>query len=570
MPSTIKLVENLLTYSAEPALSGNGRYLVFNSSTPPDNPNDKQFWQGRMAEFIFRKDFQTGEVVRLSGNDPWCISDDAAISYDGNIVVYNSWEPKGNGDLMPQLMARNMNTGQITLVSGDAWGNKSDAGCFNPSISADGRFVCFVSDAKNLVPGNYSGRGEVFVKDLLTGVLSRITNHPQGTFGPKISSDGRTVLYSTDDSKLIALNLASGVQKIINQGQQGALLPVTESAISGDGRHIVFDVDSGGDKNGLYYMNMDSGTLSTIHSFGSSPSLSHDGRYVSYTGYGKLYLKDMQTGVVSVLNDTRAAKAQISDDGGQITFLQFEKPLYTSVFSVNLSGNTDPLLGTTDNDTIYGTPGNDIIKGFGGNDMLFGGAGNDILSGGEGKNILDGGTGIDTAVFDGRRDYFTVSKVGNEIKVNGASWVNSENTLTGIERLKFDNACIAFDVDGNGGQAYRLYRAAFDRMPDKGGLGFWIRALDNGVSFESVAQDFLHSPEFARLYGTQLNNHEILTKFYNNVLHRAPDAGGFKFWLDALDAGVSRSHVLAEFSESPENKAALIGVLQQGFEYYQS
>ena len=49
------------------------------------------------------------------------------------------------------------------------------------------------------------------------------------------------------------------------------------------------------------------------------------------------------------------------------------------------------------------------------------------------------------------------------------------------ERLTFSDANIALDIDGNAGQAHRIYKAAFDRAPDLGGLGFWINTLDNGA-----------------------------------------------------------------------------------------
>ena len=85
---------------------------------------------------------------------------------------------------------------------------------------------------------------------------------------------------------------------------------------------------------------------------------------------------------------------------------------------------------------------------------------------------------------------------------------------------------------------------------------------------EAVAAEFIKSAEFVTLYGAQPSNADLLTHIYQNVLHRAPDASGYAFWLGVLDRNaVSRAQVLAEFSESPENQAALIGVIGNGFSY---
>jgi hypothetical protein len=76
------------------------------------------------------------------------------------------------------------------------------------------------------------------------------------------------------------------------------------------------------------------------------------------------------------------------------------------------------------------------------------------------------------------------------------------------------------------------------------------------------------SPEFSQLMGTSVPSDEALvTALYQNVLHRAPDAQGYQYWLDRLDAGTSRESMLLGFAESPENQAALVGVMQHGIEF---
>lgn len=205
----------------------------------------------------------------------------------------------------------------------------------------------------------------------------------------------------------------------------------------------------------------------------------------------------------------------------------------------------------------------DVILGNERDNRLEGGAGNDMLSGASGKNNLTGGTGLDTAVFAGKRSAYSIEKGTGSYTVSGST---STDTVIEVERLRFADACIALDIEGNGGQAYRLYQAAFNRAPDASGLGYQINALDCGLSLTDVAQNFINSPEFLRTYG-KFANPQFVTQLYENVLHRAPDAGGLAYHVANLEAGMSRAQTLAGFSESPENKAALIAVMEKGMEF---
>jgi hypothetical protein len=137
-----------------------------------------------------------------------------------------------------------------------------------------------------------------------------------------------------------------------------------------------------------------------------------------------------------------------------------------------------------------------------------------------------------------------------------------------VERIAFADVSVALDIDGAAGQAYRLYTAAFDRAPDKAGLGYWIGMLDGGATLEQVAAGFAASSEFASLYGANASDAAFVELLYDNVLHRAAEGAGRQFWIDALALhGVSRAQVLAQFSESGENQAQVIGVIQDGIDF---
>jgi hypothetical protein len=123
---------------------------------------------------------------------------------------------------------------------------------------------------------------------------------------------------------------------------------------------------------------------------------------------------------------------------------------------------------------------------------------------------------------------------------------------------------VALDTDGAAGQAYRFYRAAFDRTPDLPGLGFWIGAMDKGSSVQDLAAGFSTSKEFNDMYGGA-SNADIVSRLYHNVLHRTPEQAGYDYWLHVLDnKQASLSDVLAAFSESAENKDAVADLIADG------
>ena len=142
-------------------------------------------------------------------------------------------------------------------------------------------------------------------------------------------------------------------------------------------------------------------------------------------------------------------------------------------------------------------------------------------------------------------------------------------TLVSVERLVFSDVTVALDLDGVGGQAYRIYKAAFDREPDSGDLGYWIAQMDNGMDMVEVAARFIDSNEFRTLYGSNASDGDFLIGLYRNVLDRAPDAGGYAWWIDQLENNPAKSweKVLADFSESPENQANVAELIAGGIYY---
>ncbi len=215
---------------------------------------------------------------------------------------------------------------------------------------------------------------------------------------------------------------------------------------------------------------------------------------------------------------------------------------------------------------VSGGDGADNLAGTAGDDTLSAGGGNDRIAASTGSDHIDAGAGFDTVRYEGARS--SVKFARNLDGSATATKTGGFDHLVGVERVLFgDKTAVALDIDGAAGQTYRVYQAAFDRKPDIPGLSFWMFNMDNGVTLEAVAKGFLESEEAIKLYGANPTAEEFVSKLYNNVLHRAPEKAGYDFWVNAIKLGFSRSELLAQFAESAENRAQVIGVIEGGIDY---
>ncbi|MGH8852703.1 MAG: DUF4214 domain-containing protein [Telluria sp.] len=222
------------------------------------------------------------------------------------------------------------------------------------------------------------------------------------------------------------------------------------------------------------------------------------------------------------------------------------------------------------NDSFIGSGFNDGLVGYAGNDSFNAGAGNDRIHGGAGNDSILGQDGIDTAVYSGSRANYTVTRTADGFTVTDKTGAEGTDTLSSVERLSFADGGVALDVDSTslGGQAFRLYKAAFARTPDLGGVGFWMSAMDKGMKLVDVAQLFLTQNEYKAAYGAVTTNRELVTKYYENILGRAPEQAGLDYWANALDKKlVTVAEALAFISESGENITGTAALIANGFDY---
>jgi len=233
-------------------------------------------------------------------------------------------------------------------------------------------------------------------------------------------------------------------------------------------------------------------------------------------------------------------------------------------------------------DFLYGATapsGGQWVLSVGGSSVILGSSLNELIIPRQGAHSIDGGAGVDTVSFSGNRQSFSITHDSSGKFLVADNSGSGVDTLVNIERLQFYDAKVALDISGNpnagfnpaglanAGQVYRLYQAAFNRAPDKVGLAYWIGQADSSVPLTTIASGFTTSVEFKNTYGN-LSEHPFVDQMYQNVLHRAGEPNGVAYWYSQLDSHTqAREQVLVGFSESTENQAAVIGVIQNGIDY---
>ena len=386
----------------------------------------------------------------------------------------------------------------------------------------------------------------------------------------------QTVLYlaNVQPAQLTAANFSGGIDP--NGGTAGLTLTGTDGddTLVGD---LLDDTLIGGAGNDVLQGN--GGNDKLVGGLGDDELEGGEGNDWLEGGAGNDYLSDMSMG---------NGDNQLFGGEGHDTLEAW-------------SNGTNLLDGGPGNDTLLGHNGNYVtpaglytLRGGAGNDYLFayrgakleGGDGNDYLASGNGGveldggdgndtlvghdalyDILFGGAGIDRALYRQASSAFTVAKNGPGMTV-AAKDTGTIDYLDGVERIQFSDVSYAYDIDGAAGQAFRIYRAAFDRAPDLTGMGFWLSRIDKGVPLIDIAGGFAASKEFAELYGSAPTNAELVTRMYTNILHRDPEPGGYAFWLDVLETKkADLATVLASISESAENQQAVAELIANGIAY---
>jgi Tol biopolymer transport system component len=394
----------------------------------------------------------------------------------------------GNTNSSRDIFVRDRLTNTTTRVSFDSAGNQGNSFSRDPSISADGRFVAFESFASNLVPGDTNREFDIFVRDTLTNTTTRVSVDSVGqgniySYSPSISADGRFVAFISNifnPSKIGVADVKEDTEIFVRDtltntttrvsvdlaGNQGNGSSGTPS-ISADGRFVAFESDVSnivpGDTNrrsDIFVRDTLTNTTTRVsvdsagnqrNSGSYSPSISADGRFVTFddTSAPSLFIGDVgrqgttsisegifvrdtltntttNVSVDSAGNSGEGERPSISADGRFVAFSSKSSNLVpgdtnnsTDIFVVDTSSTRNVINGTRGNDNLTGTSGNDIINGSEGDDVVTGLRASDVLNGDDGNDILYGGKGSDT-LNGGLGNDNLVGGLGNDVFVLGA------------------------------------------------------------------------------------------------------------------------------------------------------
>src|SRR3954447_10441070 len=186
------------------AISADGRYVAFYSDATNLVPNDTNGWTD-----VFVHDRKTRQTERGNLGPGGAQADDngyqPAISRHGRYVAFSSSAtnllPGGDRGAESAIYVRDRLSKTTELVSAGLGGGVPNGGSGDPSISGDGRYVAFVSAARNLVPGDDNGAFDVFVRDRLVHKTERVSVTTAGrqangdSFDVTISEDGHAVAF---------------------------------------------------------------------------------------------------------------------------------------------------------------------------------------------------------------------------------------------------------------------------------------------------------------------------------------------------------------------------------------
>ncbi|MEZ5875277.1 MAG: VCBS domain-containing protein [Hyphomicrobiales bacterium] len=250
-------------------------------------------------------------------------STDGSISYDGRFVVYRNAENgivDGDTNNFSDFFLKDMVTGKLTLVSQGSAGESANAASIDAMISANGLFVAFQSLANNIGSGESGGDmdSDIFVRDIANGTTELISINSAGTGAandlsqdPSISADGNFVAFESNATDLAPEDTTGGTDIYVRDRDAGTTQLVSIStggiqgnnvsfnpAISADGRYVAFEslasdlviTDAGGHAD-IFVRDLVTGTTELVslssagvqaNSDSNNPSISADGRYIAF------------------------------------------------------------------------------------------------------------------------------------------------------------------------------------------------------------------------------------------------------------------------------------------------
>jgi hypothetical protein len=344
--------------SYNPVMTPDARYVVFVSTATNLVPGDTN---GQPDVFVHDRATGAIERVNVAsdGTQANGSSYDVAISADGRYVAFESYATNlvpGAQHYYTHVYLHDRVTRTTERISVASDGTPANHFSYTPAVTADGRYVAFESYASNLVTGDGNGQMDVFVRDRATGSTERVSVAADGTQGnarsaqARLSADGRYVLFLSEASNLVAadtnaktdLFLYDRVTRMperVSLGANGAQANggSAGSGMSPDARWLVFSSDAtnlvSNDTNGyndVFLRDRATGLTErvSISSTGSqgawdsyAGSVSPDGNVVAFISYAENLVPGDGNGYgdvfVRIRSHATTERVNLASDGTQ-------------------------------------------------------------------------------------------------------------------------------------------------------------------------------------------------------------------------------------------------------------
>ncbi len=299
-------------------MSSNGRYVAFQSDASNLVPGDTN---GETDAFV--RDRWYGITTRVSVNSTGGEANQQSLnprlSGDGRYVVFQSGASSlvaGDTNAALDVFIRDTWAGTTSRLSLSSAGIEGNGRSYAAFISATGRYASFTSDASNLVPGDTNRARDVFVRDTSAGTTRRVSLSSTGVQGfasdaGPISADGRYVAFSSRAKKFVTDDTNGVFDAFLRDRMTGTTTRVSlsstgaqgdsdsfASSASADFRYVTFHSFASnlvqGDTNGTYDVFLRdrlAGTTERVNmsssggqanGFTSPGAISADGRYVAF------------------------------------------------------------------------------------------------------------------------------------------------------------------------------------------------------------------------------------------------------------------------------------------------
>jgi Tol biopolymer transport system component len=351
--------------SSQPALDKTGQFSVFAS----DATNLSTDTSGLSA--IYLKNTQTGDLKTIS-NDKYGIAANTAslnptISGDGRYVIFESTAVVStdfNGSILfpsfsdfdsrsqsnkggvNNLFLKNTQTNDLTLVTSSF----GDGDSVKAEITSDGKSVVFQSLASNFISNDSNGAFDIYVEDLQTKTLKLVSSDASGIIGnrasvnPSVSADGLKVAFASDADNFLGFN------NVTMNLKATPWLPIASETKN---INVSVPVDNNANRD-VFVKNVSTGAIQLVsqnykggaaNGVSDSPSINADGTKVVFRSFATnlisnlidavrdgssyVYLKDLQTNTltqIDLLNDNKLPNGSsynpvISPDGKYVAFI---------------------------------------------------------------------------------------------------------------------------------------------------------------------------------------------------------------------------------------------------------